>query len=113
MGGQAKMPYPACRVRVLSAHLAAAQKSDPYDDDDAQQLPLFACGVAFPTCPFPLQVFEPRYRALVQRCVDHALPGANPTFGVVAVDANGLSEWGTVDQRLDVLASSEQGILTL
>jgi Lon protease-like protein len=58
--------------------------------------PMFPLGsVLLPGMPLPLHVFEPRYRALVERCLE-----GTPEFGVVLIERG--SEVGGGDQRSDV-----------
>ncbi len=52
--------------------------------------------VLFPTLVLPLHVFEPRYRALVERCLDQP----EPEFGVVLIERG--SEVGGDDVRSSV-----------
>ena len=59
-------------------------------------LPMFPLGtVLLPSVYLPLHVFEPRYRELVQVCLD-----GNQEFGVVLIERG--SEVGGGDQRVDV-----------
>jgi Lon protease-like protein len=59
-------------------------------------LPMFPLGaVLFPSMVLPLHVFEPRYRALVDDCVD-----GDGEFGVVLIERG--SEVGGGDVRTDV-----------
>lgn len=61
------------------------------------ELPMFPLGtVLFPTAVLPLHVFEPRYRALVQRCLAEPVP----EFGVVLIERG--SEVGGEDVRSSV-----------
>lgn len=58
--------------------------------------PMFPLGsVLFPSLVLPLHVFEPRYRALVRRCLD-----SEEEFGVVLIERG--SEVGGNDVRTDV-----------
>jgi Lon protease-like protein len=62
----------------------------------ARELPMFPLGtVLFPHAVLPLHVFEPRYRALVERCLT-----GEPEFGVVLIERG--SEVGGGDTRFDV-----------
>lgn len=82
----------------------------PIDDP----LPLFPLGlVLLPGEPVPLHIFEPRYRALVQVCLD-----ADRPFGIVYASEDGLATVGCTarihkvvakydDGRLDILAVGE------
>jgi Lon protease-like protein len=61
-------------------------------------LPMFPLGsVLFPHAALPLHVFEPRYRALVEHCLD---PANAPEFGVVLIERG--SEVGGGDARFGV-----------
>ena len=61
-----------------------------------RELPMFPLGsVALPGVALPLQVFEPRYRALVMTCLTD-----DRLFGSVLIDRG--SEVGGGDQRRDV-----------
>lgn len=65
-------------------------------DADATELAMFPLGtVLFPFAPLPLHVFEPRYRELVQHCLD-----GEPEFGVVLIERG--SEVGGGDTRFSV-----------
>jgi len=58
--------------------------------------PMFPLGsVLFPHAVLPLHVFEPRYRLMTQRCLEH-----DETFGVVLIERG--SEVGGGDVRFDV-----------
>lgn len=66
------------------------------DVGDAFELPMFPLGtVCFPHGVLPLQVFEPRYRALVARCL-----ASDGRFGVVLIERG--SEVGGGDTRFSV-----------
>jgi Lon protease-like protein len=61
-----------------------------------EELPMFPLGtVLFPHALLPLHVFEPRYRALVDRCL-----ASDREFGVVLIERG--HEVGGGDQRFDV-----------
>ena len=61
-----------------------------------QPLPMFPLGtVLFPHSVLPLHVFEPRYRALTERCL-----AADSTFGVVLIERG--SEVGGGEVRFDI-----------
>ncbi len=77
--------------------------NDPYPDDtrvadsgtstDIFELPMFPLGsVLFPSMILPLRIFEPRYQALVRRCLD-----GDRRFGVAMIDRG--SEVGGGDVR--------------
>jgi uncharacterized protein len=68
-----------------------------------RRLPMFPLGtVLFPHAVLPLHVFEPRYRALMEHCLD-----ADRRFGVVLIERG--SEVGGGDQRASV---GTQGVIT-
>jgi Lon protease-like protein len=55
-------------------------------------MPMFPLGsVLFPGMPLPLHVFEPRYRELVQHCLD-----GEPEFGVVLIERGSAVGGGDV-----------------
>jgi Lon protease-like protein len=56
--------------------------------------------VLFPGMPLTLHVFEPRYRALMAKCIDDAERGDPPEFGVVLIERG--SEVGGGDQRFPI-----------
>lgn len=58
----------------------------------ARELPLFPLNVVlFPNQSLPLHIFEPRYRIMIQRCMDNKEP-----FGVVlALDESRIADIGT------------------
>jgi len=37
----------------------------------SEREPIFVCTIAFPSVPCPLHVFEPRYRLMLRRCLEH------------------------------------------
>ncbi len=50
--------------------------------NDTLELPLFPLNVVlFPGQTLPLHIFEPRYRVMIQKCIDEEMP-----FGVLLVD---------------------------
>lgn len=64
--------------------------------DVADDIPMFPLGtVLLPGAHLPLQVFELRYRRLVEACLD-----GEPEFGVVLIERG--SEVGGGDRRFDV-----------
>ena len=69
------------------------------DDVSARELPLFPLNmVLFPNQNFGLHIFEPRYRIMIQRCIDNKEP-----FGVVlAIDENQIMDVGTAVLVTDV-----------
>ena len=68
-----------------------------------RRLPMFPLGtVLFPHAMIPLHVFEPRYRALMQDCLD-----GDRRFGVVLIERG--SEVGGGDQRAEV---GTEGMIT-
>jgi len=83
--------------------------------DAIDSLPLFPLDlVLYPNEELPLHIFEERYKALTQYCLDHDVP-----FGVVRADDDELAPVGTTariqevvnryaDGRLDILAHGEE-----
>ncbi len=69
------------------------------DDVSARELPLFPLNVVlFPNQNLPLHIFEPRYRIMIQRCIDNKEP-----FGVVlAMSEDHLADVGTAALVTDV-----------
>lgn len=62
----------------------------------ADDIPMFPLGtVLLPGAYLPLHVFEPRYRRLVQACLE-----GSPEFGVVLIERG--SEVGGGERRFDV-----------
>ncbi len=77
--------------------------------DDPQRLPLFLLPMsALPGEEVPLHVFEPRYRALVQHCLD-----TGSEFGVLLVDDEGAREIGCAVQIDRVAHRHEDGRLEI
>lgn len=69
---------------------------------DAHELPMFPLGsVLLPGMALPLQVFEPRYLAMMER----VLGSSPPRFGVVLIERG--SEVGGGDVRTDVGCAAE------
>jgi len=70
-------------------------------DDETNRIPMFPLGlVLLPRMPLPLHIFEERYRAMIQRCVDTDTP-----FGV-------LLHTGTTVQTVGCLAQVDSVINT-
>jgi len=114
-----------CLARHISAHPAAmdddsdatvTSDSLPLVEDDAEQpdhlhgrledaLPLFVVGTALPTRPMSVQVFEPRYKTMIERVLRSRQFSDDPmgtrqdrqrTFGMVAPHKDGsFSDTGT------------------
>src|SRR5215472_12344935 len=70
--------------------------------------------VLFPGAPLPLHIFEPRYKELIDECLEKKLP-----FGMVRSKENALAEVGCAavivklnkkydDGRLDIIAQGKQ-----
>lgn len=69
---------------------------DPPAPTPTRQMPMFPLqSVLLPTGVLPLQIFEPRYRAMIRRCID-----GDRCFGVALI-ARGR-EVGGGDERTDV-----------
>ena len=80
--------------------------------NDVGRLPLFPLNtVLFPNMPLPLHVFEPRYKQMINHCIEDGTD-----FGVVLVLGGGLAKVGTSACIENVLQTFEDGrmnILTL
>lgn len=86
--------------------------------ESARELPLFPLQVVLvPGAPLPLRIFEPRYLAMVSRCLKRdepfvvvlALPGADPELGPGAVRCASV---GTTARIID-FGRAQDGLLTL
>jgi len=67
-----------------------------YGEGVGDVLPLFPlANVLFPEMLMPLHVFEPRYRLLVQRCLEEKTP-----FGIVLIQGGEETEPGAVPHRV-------------
>lgn len=76
---------------------------------DVDRLPLFLLPMsALPGEEVPLHVFEPRYRALVQHCLESEGP-----FGVLLADDEGVREIGCAVQIEDVTKRHDDGRLEI
>jgi Lon protease-like protein len=72
-------------------------------------LPLFPLEVVlFPGAPLPLHIFEPRYKEMVQECLEQKLP-----FGMVRVKENALASVGCSAAILNVIKKYEDGRLDI
>lgn len=77
--------------------------------DDPQRLPLFLLPLsALPGEEVPLHVFEPRYRALVQHCIE-----TESEFGVLLVDDEGAREVGCAVRIDQITHRHEDGRLEI
>ena len=64
------------------------------------ELPLFPLNVVlFPGMPLPLHIFEPRYRLMIERCLD-----ADSTFGVAQIIEGQEGENGTLPSSIGCAA---------
>lgn len=76
---------------------------------DVDRLPLFLLPMsALPGEEVPLHVFEPRYRALVQHCLESEGP-----FGVLLADDEGVREIGCAVEIEDVTKRHDDGRLEI
>src|SRR5438105_3783113 len=80
--------------------------------DETATIPLFPLNVVlFPHQPLPLHIFEPRYKKMVNDCLEKRLE-----FGVVLVHQGQLYQNGTCARIENILERFEDGrlkILTL
>ncbi len=73
--------------------------------DWTDRLPLFPLAlVLYPDEPVPLHIFEPRYRKMVQACLDDDLP-----FGIVFANDGDLAPVGCAARIRRVLARYDDG----
>jgi len=94
---------PRRRLAVLSGHTTAAgSQSSPEGlgagEPSAGHLPIFVLQPALPSAEEALHVFEPRYRLLLQRCLEERGPtGQRGEFGMCwPVAPNAFSDVGTL-----------------
>ena len=86
----------ACSLRCVQRRHEAAWCCSAWRLRSVTLLPMFPLGtVLVPAPPLPLHVFEPRYRALVDDCLD-----GDREFGVVLIERG--SEVGGGDVRFDI-----------
>ncbi len=64
--------------------------------------------VLFPGAPLPLHIFEPRYKEMVNECLEQKRP-----FGMVRANKNALSEVGCTAVILNVSKKYEDGRLDI
>jgi Lon protease-like protein len=64
--------------------------------------------VLFPGAPLPLHIFEPRYREMVNECLEQKRP-----FGMVCANKNALAEIGCTAVILNVSKKYEDGRLDI
>ncbi|KAK2765158.1 hypothetical protein FQN54_008857 [Arachnomyces sp. PD_36] len=60
--------------KLFPGQLRARQEAEMRDEDffnDLSTIPLFVCTLAFPMMPVFLHVFEPRYRLMIRRVLEH------------------------------------------
>jgi Lon protease-like protein len=81
--------------------------------NDTLELPLFPLNVVlFPGQTLPLHIFEPRYRVMIQKCIDEQMP-----FGVLLVDEDDGTPFsiGTIARITSVeeLADGRMNIVTI
>ena len=70
-------------VNVKKFHRRSMMDGGEYEGEqvDSMEMPLFPLNVVlFPGMMLPLHIFEPRYREMVNRCIDEEIP-----FGVVLI----------------------------
>jgi Lon protease-like protein len=73
------------------------------------EIGLFPLGVVLlPTERVPLHIFEPRYRELIEECLE-----TDAEFGLVFADEGGIREVGTRARVTDVLERFEDGRLNI
>jgi Lon protease-like protein len=74
-----------------------------------EEIGLFPLGIVLlPTERIPLHIFEPRYRELIEECLEE-----EREFGLVYADDDGVRELGTRARVTDVLERYEDGRLDI
>ncbi len=74
---------PATTTNLALGKQPACTKYQRVEETHARDLPLFRLhSVLFPGCSIILKVFEPRYRRMIKRCLEH-----NEPFGLLAANA--------------------------
>lgn len=69
------------------------------------RIPLFPLEVVlFPSTPLPLHIFEPRYKLMIQRCLDN-----DSEFGVVLARQDGIVGVGCTAEIVKVVKKYEDG----
>jgi uncharacterized protein len=72
-------------------------------------LPLFPLEIVlFPGAPLPLHIFEPRYKEMINECLEQKLP-----FGMVRVKENALASVGCSATIVNVIKKYEDGRLDI
>ncbi len=78
----------------------------------AERIPLFPLEVVlFPGTPLPLHIFEPRYKLMIRRCLEH-----RQEFGVILARSKGIAAVGCTAEIVKVVKKYEDGrmdILTM
>ncbi|CAK8684646.1 unnamed protein product [Clavelina lepadiformis] len=58
--------------QYLAVQLKERQQQHEEEIEELNQAqPIFVCTIAFPSVPCPLHIFEPRYRLMLRRCLEH------------------------------------------
>jgi len=74
-----------------------------------EEIGLFPLGIVLlPTERVPLHIFEPRYRELIHECLEH-----EREFGLLFEGEDGLREFGTRAQVIEVLERFDDGRLSI
>src|SRR5579864_7769331 len=95
------------RLEAIGGHVAMV-RGHAYSGA-VDELGLFPLGVVLlPTERIPLHIFEPRYRELINECIDEEIE-----FGLVFADEDGVRELGTRALVTDVLERFEDGRLNI
>jgi Lon protease-like protein len=74
-----------------------------------EEIGLFPLGIVLlPTERVPLHIFEPRYRELIEECLEE-----DGEFGLIYADEEGVREIGTLARVSDVLERFDDGRLNI
>ncbi len=72
---------------------------------EPQRIPLFPLeAVLFPGTSLPLHIFEPRYKLMIQQCLEH-----RSEFGVILARAQGIAGVGCTAEIVKVVKKYEDG----
>jgi len=85
--------FPSEVEKRASSRLKEMEEFSSVANDTEDFIPIFICAVILPSRPLHLQIFEPRYRLMLRKCLESG--GAQ--FGMCAYDPNdGFADYGTM-----------------
>ncbi|CAG8501016.1 10022_t:CDS:1 [Diversispora eburnea] len=77
---------------LLSEGRRQLVENDVNDINDMQYIPIFATSLVFPNMSCFLNIYEPRYKLMIRRCLE----SRTRQFGMVLKTENGFTEYGTM-----------------